>query len=163
MIVYEKYGYGLKLLEKEDAKEIFQYLSKYKIKNNIEDPEERFEKRDALKRQIIEALDGNIHVPVGIYYDFKLIGVCFSQLREENNRVAKITYIKIDEEHHKTKAPLVLLYFLISEIYLEERIIFSNNMLNNFDVDVRKYPKILNISTLSDEFIEKIISEFEEE
>ena len=161
MIVYNKLGYTINLIEKDDAKELFKFLVQYKLKD-VKEPEERLAKRDGLKKKIIKELETNTHTPLALYKDSKLIGICFTELYERNDKVGKISYIKINEKYNKTIAPHVLFNFLTNVLYKEIRVIYHNGIMNKFADISRVYPKVMNISSFKDEYISRLNKYFED-
>ena len=161
MTIYNKSGYELKVLEKINGKEVFQFLSNYKIHKQM-DIEERSQKRDGLKKQIVTEIDNNGHTPIGIYSGSKLIGICFTELKIDSPGVAKISYIKIDDDHIKTIGPHVLFNFLINILYKDIKIIFSYNIMDKFGNIEHKHPKILQVSTFRKDFSERLEKYFKD-
>ena len=160
MTIYNKFGYTLKLLKRDNGKEVFQYLAKYKFKEDMQ-IEERAAKRANLKKIIVNELDIENHTPIGIYKDGRIIGLCFTELHQAKD-TAKMSYIKIDEEHIKTKGPQVLFNFIMNILYKDIKIIFNNNMLNRFGNIVRKYPRELGISSFKNDYRSRLKKYFEE-
>lgn len=161
MTLYNRAGYTLKLLKKENGKEVFQFLSKYKF-NNSTALEERSSVRDGLKKLIRNELEIENHTPIGLYSGSELIGICFTELYTPSFNVAKISYIKIDETEYKTLGPQVLFNFLMNILYKEIRITFPNNILDKFGKVARVYPKIIHLSSFRDDYKERLKKYFEE-
>lgn len=155
MIVYNKLGYKIKALSKDDGKEIFKYLLKYKVNDSME-PEVRTGSRDGLKKLVRDELEIRNHTPLGLYFKDELIGICFSELYTKNLDVAKISYLKIDEEHNNKIGPHILFNFMTNELYKEIRITFKNTTLDKFGKIARVYPKIIGISSFREDYISRI-------
>lgn len=160
MIVYNKLGYKLKVLNKNDGKEVFQFLFKYKKDEGSLD--KRVANRDNLKKLIVDELEIDNHTPLGIYSGSELVGVCFTELYTQKLDVVKMSYLKIKDEEKDKIAPHVLFNFLINILYEDIQVTFKHGMLNRYKEIVRDYAKTLQLSGFRKDYSSRIKKYFEE-
>ena len=160
MIVYNKLGYKIKALSKDDGKEIFQFIIQYKKDEGSLD--KRVKNRELVKKLIVDELEIDNHTALGIYTGSELVGVCFTELYSQKKDVMKMSYIKIKDEEKKKIAPHVLFNFLINILYEDIQITFKEGMLNRFKEIVKDYPKTLRLSGFRDDYSRRIKKYFEE-
>ena len=152
MIVYNKLGYQIKELKKENGIEVFEYMHSYSINKTL-DGKERYEQRLRLKAKINEALNSEKHVALGVYNSGSIIGICFTNMTKRYSKIIKISYIHIDDNKMKTNASSVLFNFMINILYDGMRVTFRNGLLSKFKNISRKYPSQIGFSGFKDKFI----------
>ena len=151
MIVYDKFEYQIKKLEKEDGIEIFEYFTRYRL-GDKKNTYEYSKQRTKLKNQINEALNYKYHVPLGIYKEDKLIGICFSHLNKVNSEIPELTYFHIEPEFRNNISQYILFNYIINILYEDMNIRMKNNMFKEYGSIVRELPSIIGFSMFNDKF-----------
>jgi len=115
--LYDKFGFNVRLLERQHAKDVFVMLNNSKDKTYKEiDAYTRKEDRERLKSEIRRALDSFEFNSVGIFKDDELIGISFNSFDYEI-RQPWFGQMYVKDEYRKTKAPLVLMNYILNHLY----------------------------------------------
>ncbi len=161
MIVYNKLGYQIKRFEKEDGIELFAYFSKYRL-GDKKNTYEYSKQRARVKKQINQALNNEYHIPLGLYKEDKLIGVCLSHLNKVNSEIPELTYFYLEPEYLEDESMYIFFNYIINILYEDMDIRMKNNMLKKYGSLVREMPKIIGFSIFNDRFKNNLYKYFKD-
>jgi len=146
-ILYEKFGYEIKLLEKKDGIDIFRLLSPVKLDRKDRIPEMHSHDRKILKDEIVFALEDYNYNSVGLYRNGELIGISFSNMIDDEDQ-PWLGYFYIQKEHRKGKGSVVLLNYIINHLYKEYTIQIGAT-------DMKLYGKVIRYVPILEYYIFK--------
>ncbi len=155
MILYEKFGFKLKLLQKENGKDIFKLLSPGKL-DRSRGIEMYSKDRRVLKKEIMFALTKINYNPIGIFKNDILIGISFSSITEEE-KTPWLGWFLIDPNFRKTKASIVLLNYIINHLYKGTIIQMGPTDMSDYGKIVRPLPKLLEFSIFNDDVSDRLL------
>ncbi len=149
MVLYNKFGFELKILEKKDGRDIFRLLSKAKLGERT--GMMRTKDRDVLKGEIRFALTKENYNPIGVFKDNKLIGVSFSSMVEGEN-VPWLGYMFIHKDHRNGKAIIVIMNYLINHLYDGMKIQIGPGDKSLYQKVVKPISKVFHFELFKDDF-----------
>ena len=116
IVLYECFGYTVKLLEKHHGTEIFKLLKEVRLNRNTATPEMFRNDRARLKGEIRTVLSEKRYNPIGLYDKNKLIGISFSSVLDDEKE-PWLGWFYINPDYRNTKASVVLINYLINILY----------------------------------------------
>jgi len=144
MILYEKFGFQLRLLNKDDGIDIFRLLSTVKLSRQ-RGIEMNSKDRRVLKKEIMFALTKPNYNPIGLFKNDKLIGISFSSVTEEE-KTPWLGYFYIHKDNRKGKGSIVLINYLINHLYKGAIIQMGATDLSLYGKLVKPLPALLEFS-----------------
>ena len=135
-ILYDRFGYTVKLLTVKNGSDIFRLLSKAKLSRDGRNPEMYSHDRRILKGEIMFSLTEDNYNSVGLFNEDELIGISFSSVIEEENQ-PWLGYFYIKDTYRNSKASVVLINYLINHLY-------KGFIIQMGDTDTQRYGKLIS-------------------
>lgn len=148
MVFYEKYGFQIKLLEREHGTEIFRLLSSTFL-DKSRNTEMYSKDRRVLKKQIIFALNEDYYNSVGIFKNDELVGISFNSFVEPE-MVPWLGYFYIKKSNRKRMASAVLMNYLMNHLYKGYRIQIGSGDMSDYKNRVTQLETLIGHSVIND-------------
>ena len=154
MLLYNKFGFELRILQLDDGKDCFNLLSSSRLDRHRE-PEMYAKDRRVLKGEILKALTDKYYNPIGLFKHDNLIGLSFSSVSKDDG-APWLGYFYINKKYRNGKGFIVLINYLINHLYKGAIIQMGPSNDSLYKKLIRPLPKILEFSVFKPEVSDRL-------
>ncbi len=155
-ILYEKFGYEIKLLERKHGTEMFEMLSSIRLPKRIGKSADQYASlRRALKNEIRFAIEEKNYNSVGIFENDRLIGISFNSVNTKINQ-PWLGYFYIEPGKRNGKAGVVLMNYLLNHLYDGYIMRMKTSLDEPYSKHIRMLPDLIGYAVFKEGFKEKL-------